>query len=410
MKRLLCTLLSVAVATALTACGTRVPCYGCGPEPTPDVCAPNPSTQSLDLSEYPSPDALAIVAANTANSPMPALTATTESLLRIFLAEGNIPSLWSATGAPEAMDVTLQEISGRNTLATNKLRVNNNVGRISEALAAPPGVAGMSLFEGIGLAADALRSEAADSKWIVVIGSGLDDTGSMSMGEGRLLQDPNVYAERVASENPALDLHGMTILLQTIGYTAPPQPTPSMAQRDIIRSVWETTLTQLGATVIVDSFPASPCSVPTDQPVAVTELPGLEVKCSEEAVTFQVPGAVLFDGDSGTLREGAVDELVQPVALMLESPLALAEIVGHTASSSRYTAAELEALSILRAEAVRDVFLSAGIDASRLTAIGVGDTQPLAEDIGPDGRQNEFAAAERRVTVTMTEVTTCPGA
>lgn len=380
------------------------------PKPTVQRCVPNSSTQVLDLSAHTSPDALAIVAANTANSPMPVLTATSASLVSNFLGQGRQPTVWSATGTPEAIPVGLQAVTAQNTASKNNLRIRNNLARIENAMASPPSAAGMSMFEGIGLAADAVRSGGAESPWVIVIGSGLDDVGSMATTSGLLTEDPALTADAVAADNPGLDLTGVTVLMQSLGYTAPPQAAPTTAQRDAIRSAWETTLTRLGASVIVDSFPAAPCSVTTDLPVATTEFPAPVVTCVADEVRFEFPAAILFDGDSSTLRDGADDELRSPVDLLWDNPGVRADVVGHTASSSRYTAEELQELSRSRAQAVADVLTAAGIDAARLTVTGVGDTAPLAEDIGPDGRQNEFAAAERRVGLVLTGVPSCPEA
>jgi OmpA-OmpF porin, OOP family len=50
-------------------------------------------------------------------------------------------------------------------------------------------------------------------------------------------------------------------------------------------------------------------------------------------------------------------------------------------------AAKNQTLSEKRAEAVRDFLVSAGVPADRITAVGKGDTQPVATNKTAAGRQ-----------------------
>jgi OOP family OmpA-OmpF porin len=66
------------------------------------------------------------------------------------------------------------------------------------------------------------------------------------------------------------------------------------------------------------------------------------------------------------------------------------QIVGYTddVGSAQYNLA----LSLRRAEAVRDFMAARGIDAARLSVAGHGETQPLVSNATPEGR-----AVNRRV-------------
>ena len=99
---------------------------------------------------------------------------------------------------------------------------------------------------------------------------------------------------------------------------------------------------------------------------------------------------------------GASELLAKPIALMQAHPSATAKIVGHTASVSR-TPGTGKALSLRRAVAVKGLLVNAGIDKNRISVKGVGDTDPLGEDIDPQtGKQIEVKAVrERRVTVAV---------
>jgi outer membrane protein OmpA-like peptidoglycan-associated protein len=60
------------------------------------------------------------------------------------------------------------------------------------------------------------------------------------------------------------------------------------------------------------------------------------------------------------------------------------EIGGHTDNTG--DKAKNKTLSMNRAKAVKDYLVSKGIDATRLTAVGYGDSAPVADNGTPEGR------------------------
>jgi len=361
----------------------------------------------IDLSGYSTPDNIAIVVANTANSPCPVLSDAGTTLVKGLMENEALPTLWSASGQPNQIQVSLQPISGKNTARKNQTRIDNNINLINKAIQASPSNAGMSLFEGIGTAIDELKSQASHDPWIILVGSGLDDTGPLNTTTGILAETPDQIAQRVAQANPGFSLAGVTILATSLGYAAPPQDLASSAQRQLISEMWLTVLNRLGASVILDPQPAPACSVVTDQPVTPSELPDITVSCTEHVVTYELPSALLFDGDSSILQNGTTDLLAEPIRILTENPLTTVTIIGHTASISYQTGDSMR-LSIARAEAVAAVLRQAGIPDGRITVRGVGDTDPKHEDLNPDGSQNQYAAGERRVDLFISGVTSCP--
>jgi outer membrane protein OmpA-like peptidoglycan-associated protein len=69
------------------------------------------------------------------------------------------------------------------------------------------------------------------------------------------------------------------------------------------------------------------------------------------------------------------------------------EIAGHTDSVGN--SAANQRLSDARANAVIEYLRSKGIDGNRLTAVGYGDTRPIADNATAEGR-----ARNRRITLT----------
>ncbi len=112
----------------------------------------------------------------------------------------------------------------------------------------------------------------------------------------------------------------------------------------------------------------------------------------EEDVTVALQ--INFANNSDTIASGH-DQLQKVADFMREFPVAEVVIEGHTDSSG--AASYNQQLSQRRAEAVATELTSAyGIDASRVAAVGYGETRPIASNDTPEGR-----AENRRVTAVV---------
>lgn len=99
---------------------------------------------------------------------------------------------------------------------------------------------------------------------------------------------------------------------------------------------------------------------------------------------------VFFDFNSATLKHESYPDLNRAVSVMRENPSMQVTVAGHTDSvgSDEYNLK----LSQDRANSVKAHFTSNGIAASRVTAVGYGETQPIADNSTEEGR-----ALNRRV-------------
>jgi len=103
-------------------------------------------------------------------------------------------------------------------------------------------------------------------------------------------------------------------------------------------------------------------------------------------------GDVLFEVGQADLLPAAEQNLSDVIELLESEPNKQIRIEGHTDSTG---SAELNLrLSRERAEAVRDALVRLGIDAGRITAVGMGEDFPIASNATGDGR-----ARNRRVDV-----------
>lgn len=129
------------------------------------------------------------------------------------------------------------------------------------------------------------------------------------------------------------------------------------------------------------------------QNLAVSDAASVQRSADLLAVTFRAD--MLFDVDSVSLKPGAFQEINRVADVLVQYPQTNILIAGHTDS----TGGEVynQGLSERRAITVRNVLLNQGVAAYRMTTIGYGETQPVASNATPEGRQ-----MNRRVVVTIT--------
>jgi outer membrane protein OmpA-like peptidoglycan-associated protein len=106
---------------------------------------------------------------------------------------------------------------------------------------------------------------------------------------------------------------------------------------------------------------------------------------------------VFFDFDKATLQPASYPELNRAVALMKANPIMRVEIAGFT--DAQGTDSYNKDLSQRRANAVREYLVRQGVEASRLTAVGYGEENPVAsndtEEGRADNRRVEFVVIKR---------------
>lgn len=99
-----------------------------------------------------------------------------------------------------------------------------------------------------------------------------------------------------------------------------------------------------------------------------------------------VTHGINFDVDKATIKPESMGTLNMIVNVLKSNPDIKFEIDGHTDNSG--TAAHNLTLSQQRADAVKAQLISMGIDASRLTTKGFGDTKPISTNDTPEGKAN----------------------
>jgi outer membrane protein OmpA-like peptidoglycan-associated protein len=107
-------------------------------------------------------------------------------------------------------------------------------------------------------------------------------------------------------------------------------------------------------------------------------------------------GDLMFDEGKSSLQPSAMTAIDRLAQLMAVYPERSVRIEGHTDSAGDDAANQ--ALSERRAIAVRDALLARGVDATRIEAIGYGETRPIADNATPGGRQKN-----RRIEIVLSD-------
>lgn len=149
---------------------------------------------------------------------------------------------------------------------------------------------------------------------------------------------------------------------------------------------------------VQQSPPVQVITAPTTQPLVTAppssppeQIGGLETEVNPEkgTTTVRLPSDVFFDPGQATLKQSAkasLDKVV--VALRKQFAGKRVEVDGHTDSQpirvSRWNSNQ--ELSEARAKAVKDYLVAHGIDSSRVTIRGFGDTRPRGTDMAKNRR------------------------
>ena len=124
------------------------------------------------------------------------------------------------------------------------------------------------------------------------------------------------------------------------------------------------------------------------------KLPNAKVERVGEGIQITFDSGILFDVNQSTLRAAAQQNLSDLVASLEEYEGTDVLVVGHTDSTGE--ASYNQGLSERRADAARNYLLGAGLDPDRVTAMGMGEEEPVDTNDTDAGRQ-----ANRRVEVAI---------
>lgn len=130
----------------------------------------------------------------------------------------------------------------------------------------------------------------------------------------------------------------------------------------------------------------------------------LRAQVGDDRVTIQntgqqlivtLPQDIVFATDSATVRPDLVGDIRALASNLLAYPGSTVQVIGHTDNTGDAT--YNQALSERRAAAVAGILFQQGVSPARVASIGRGESQPVATNQTPEGRQ-----ANRRVEIVIT--------
>jgi outer membrane protein OmpA-like peptidoglycan-associated protein len=114
------------------------------------------------------------------------------------------------------------------------------------------------------------------------------------------------------------------------------------------------------------------------------QIDAMQAKVTDRGLVLTL-GDVLFASGTADLKPGAVGNLNQLITFLGKYPSRTVMIEGHTDSVG--SASSNQVLSQHRADSVRSHLVRQGIDATRLTTMGAGESAPVAGNDSDFGRQ-----------------------
>lgn len=193
------------------------------------------------------------------------------------------------------------------------------------------------------------------------------------------------------SLNPANDQHHLTSI--GICYTLFKNRTPSRPPYIALIPLPTFPLTGLNVPPVDPRLPAFEIVIPMIEP---TEPEVVELTEKEAEVVRRAFDNLEFETNRAVIRSVSFASLNELAALLSEHPNWKLRITGHTDDVG--TEAANLILSQRRAESCRDYLAQRGIDPERFLVFWYGESQPIADNTSPEGRQRN-----RRVEMEIVE-------
>jgi len=128
-----------------------------------------------------------------------------------------------------------------------------------------------------------------------------------------------------------------------------------------------------------------------------TEGTGIEVQRVGDQIALTMPSGITFDVNSAAIQGGFYGPLDEVSTTLIEYPKTAVDVVGHASADGPddYN----QELSERRATSVQSYLVNSGVQSVRMQAIGMGESQPIADNATQAGR-----VANRRVEILLTPI------
>lgn len=362
-------------------------------------------------------DSVALVAGNTANTPIPTLTEEADKYIRNSLAktEGDLSlNIYSAT--PSGQRIKLSNLKTKKSGNVGSFIKNSTktLDEVNSAIQKAADEKGADYFNNIVAAGRSVTtSPSIKNPLVLVIGSGLSDTQPLNFANGDLLHaDPVEVLDKLKQSGTvaAGELDGVKIVWSGLGVTTTPQQPLDATEKRNLRNIYMQIFRYMGADFVTDDTVVASDSVKTDKPVTPIEVNGISggvmvYKLGENSIGFK-PGTASIQDD--TFANASLDVVMTSYQKCRGAKLT---IEGYTARPSGVADAT-DALSKNRAEAVKKLLVARGVSADAVIAEGRGssDFEGRVSETDAEGIWNsDKAQANRVVIITLDSGGSCRG-
>ncbi|MGH3962584.1 MAG: OmpA family protein [Pseudonocardiaceae bacterium] len=349
-----------------------------------------------DNSAGSAPGALAVIVGAHSNMVAPSLLDTVQAEIETAAELGSPATVIVDDGSPSAA-APLSLKTGNDNPLYQQDQINQLTNLIDQTRADNPEV---DLLAAISLAARSV-TDAVGPKTIVVIDSGLQTTGALRFQDqdGALLNaNPDEVVELLRRTQQLPNLTGMRVIFTGLGDTAAPQqPLPAPA-RAVLVALWTKIVEAAGGKAEVKQAPL-PSTRTIDGLPPVTIVPVAAKSIGPlPSITVLRDGTVGFVPDQAVFRDSAQARAVLADYAREITNGRRALLTGTTASAG--TSEYRLRLSQERANAVRDLLVSLGAPADRISTRGLGSDFPgYVPDHDPQGNLNPIPAAQNRQVI-----------
>lgn len=320
---------------------------------------------------------IAIVIGDTQNTPRPSLLKGVSDSIESTLLQHKGESVKtleesvvfvSATGNPKVLDVNdanlkLREIGNNSSNA--KRSASLNVAEFEKYVATTqPFDNGSNYLEAILKAKDNVNTGAK----IVVIGSGLSDSGDLNFSHTNILTNESeraAIADKIEDKYGNDELEGYTIELYGLGDTVLPQEPLSTMQKNIVRDIYKDVLRSLGAEVVVNTQTLNGEGVQTSYIVGTTD-----TGCGQIGLVFD-DSKLKFQSNLPSFVDSAgAQESLTSVKLLWDKYSDTIDLIQVDGYIARY--GTVDTLSQPRADSVKDMLVGMGIPSDVINSTGRG--------------------------------------
>lgn len=322
-------------------------------------------------------DKIAIVIGNTRNTPSPEISQKISQKIESTLLQHrgsdeydllNSIKIISSIKNPvvidlESIGVKFKEIGNNDSNASRSSKYN--IKELQDKIVAlQPSDNGANYFESILLARDNIEKGST----IIVIGSGLSDSGELNFSKTDILtneQSRKDIIKKLRKVYTSEELKGYNVEFFGLGDSAPPQTPLSSKQKSTVRVLYSDLIKSLGGNVIMHTDTLKGEPVPTDYVVGTTDTGcgDIGLVYDDDSLKFYPDKPILIDESSAKNTLTNVKQIYDKYTDNIQK-IMVDGYVAHYGGQPN--------LSQLRSDTIKNVLVNLGVPESKVLSSGKG--------------------------------------